>query len=82
MVCQSAIVDTDQDTRFHYIAGDVGNSHGTPYSLGCGIICNQHVDAVNETSGAYLAGFCDVDEEKAEGLAKAFDVPHYADLDF
>jgi len=49
--------------------------------VGCGIICNQHVDAVNETPGAYLAGFCDVDEEKAKPFAGTYDVPHYSSLE-
>jgi predicted dehydrogenase len=49
--------------------------------VGCGIICNQHVDAVNEAPGARIAGFCDVDVGKAKDYAKAFDVPHYSNLD-
>jgi len=49
--------------------------------VGCGIICNQHVDAVNETPGAFLAGFCDVCVEKASDFADTYKVPYYSSLD-
>lgn len=49
--------------------------------VGCGIICNQHVDAINETSGASIAAFGDVCEEKAIDFAQTYKVPHYSNLE-
>ncbi|MBI5118452.1 Gfo/Idh/MocA family oxidoreductase [Candidatus Poribacteria bacterium] len=49
--------------------------------IGCGIICNQHVDAINETPGAFVAAFCDTSEEKARDFAETYKVPYYSSVD-
>lgn len=48
--------------------------------VGCGRVAHKHVDAIAHARGATLGAVCDVDIERARGVAGPLGIPFFADM--